>query len=210
MAYAVQTHLPLVQVPPGGTWGSGGSPAHVTAASWLGRPLAGDENPRALIRRYLAAFGPATVLDMQEWSGLIGLRAVINEMRPELRILHDERGRELFDLPEAPLPPAGTAAPPRFLPEYDNLLLAHADRTRVIADEHRDNVILAAGRVKATFLIDGFVAGTWWVLREARRVKLEIEPFAPLAPAAQAAAVEEGGRMLRWMEGVAAAPAAGE
>ena len=115
--------------------------------------------------RYLAAFGPATVKDVQAWSGLVRLKDRIQELKPELRSFRDERGNELLDLPDAPLPSADTPAPVRFVPDYDNLILSHADRRRVIADEYRSKVFLSAGRVRATFLVDGFVCGTWKIRR---------------------------------------------
>lgn len=200
LAYVVRTHLPLVQAPPAGTWGQGGSPTHVTADAWLGRPIAEPAGPRALILRYLAAFGPASVQDVQTWSGLVGLNQAIAALKPELRTFRDERGRELFDLPDAPAPNADTPAPPRFLPEYDNLLLSHADRTRVVADEHRPRIFLSAGRVRSTFLIDGVVHGAWRIERGAKAATLVIEPFAPLPAAARAALLEEGERLVRFVE----------
>ncbi len=161
LAYLVRTHLPLVQAPPGGVWGTEGSPTHALPESWLGAPLADPkESLRALLLRYLAAFGPASVKDIQTWSGLVRLKDPIEELKPELRVFRGESGNGLLDLPDAPLPPADTPAPPRFVPEHDNLVLAHADRTRVIADEHRSRVFLSAARVRATFLLDGFVGGT--------------------------------------------------
>ncbi len=201
LAYAVRTHLPLVQVPPRGTWGSGGSPAHANAASWLGRPLAApEEGLRPLVLRYLAAFGPASVKDVQTWSGLVRLRDPIEELKPELRSFRDERGGELLDLPDLPLPPADAPAPPRFLPEYDNLVLSHADRTRVVPDKYRSSVFLSAGRVRATFLVDGFVRGTWKIERARGTAALVIEPLEPLSGEARDALVEEGERLVRFVE----------
>lgn len=201
LAYAVRTHLPLVQAPPGGAWGSGGSPAYALAEPWLGRSLADPEEALPLlIRRYLSAFGPATVQDIQAWSGLTGLKGVVAALKPELRRYRDERGKELLDLPDLPLPPADAPAPPRFLPEYDNLVLAHADRTRVIADEHRPKVFLSAGRVRATFLVDGFVHGAWRIERARGSATLIIEPFSPLPEAARDALAAEGERLVRFSE----------
>lgn len=202
LAYAVRTHLPLVQMPPGGAWGFAGSPAHALAEAWLSRPLtASPDGPRELIFRYLAAFGPATVRDIQAWSGLTGLKSAVAALKPELRTFRDERGDELLDLLDAPLPSAGVPAPPRFLPEFDNLILSHADRTRVVTDEHRPAIFLSAGRVRATFLVDGFVAGTWKIERTPGReatATLMIEPFTPLSGDARAALAAEGERLLRF------------
>ena len=201
LAYLVRTQLPLVQVPPGGAWGTGGSPTHGLAESWLGSPLAAPkESLRALLLRYLAAFGPASVKDIQTWSGLVRLKDPIEELKPELCIFRDENDNELLDLPDAPLPPADAPALPRFVPEYDNLVLAHADRTRVIADEHRSRVFLSAARVRATFLLDGFVHGTWKIERTKGAATLLIEPFDPLSEKARDALLEEGERLIRFIE----------
>jgi hypothetical protein len=159
LRFAVTYLEPLVQIPPRGLWGSTGRPVLATAESWLGRPLATEPSLESLVIRYLAAFGPATVGDVQAWSGLTGLRELVERMRPQLRIFRDERGRELFDVPDGPLPDPETPSPPRFLPEFDNSLLAHADRSRIVADEYR--VASLSGAV----LIDGFVQATWKISR---------------------------------------------
>ncbi len=150
--------------------------------------------------RYLAAFGPATVKDIQTRSGLVRLRGPIEELKRELRSFRDERGNGLLDLPDAPLPPADTPAPVRFVPDYDNLVLSHAARTRVIADEHRPKVFLSAARVRATFLVDGFVSGTWKIERTRRAAALVIEPFEPLSEETRDALFEEGEWLLRFVE----------
>ncbi|MBA2715306.1 MAG: winged helix DNA-binding domain-containing protein [Rubrobacteraceae bacterium] len=198
LAYAVRTHLPLVQVPSGGAWGYSGNAPFTTAESWLGRRLSGSENPRDLVLRYLAAFGPAMVKDVQAWSGLVRLKDRIQEFKPELRAFRDERGNELLDLPDAPLPPADTPAPVRFVPDYDNLILSHADRRRVIADEYRSKVFLSAARVRATFLVDGFVRGAWKIERARGTAALVIEPFETLSREARLALLEEGERLVRF------------
>lgn len=105
----------------------------------------------------------------------------------------------MFDLPGAPLPPAETPAPPRFVPDYDNLVLSHADRTRVISDEHRKKVFLSAARVRATFLIDGFVRGAWKIEKTRKTVRLVIEPFEPLSGEDRDLLVDEGERLVRFV-----------
>jgi hypothetical protein len=199
MAYLLRTYLPLIQVPPGGTWGTGSSATYVTAESWLGQPD-GEADPPTLFRRYLAAFGPASVADFQTWSGLTKLKDAFKNLKSDLRLYHDETGRELVDLTEAPLPDEDTPAPVRFIPEYDNLLLAHADRTRIITDEYRARVFLSAGRVRSTFLVDGFVAGAWKAVRVKNTAALIIEPFVPLSMQEQEALTREGECLIRFIE----------
>jgi hypothetical protein len=200
LAYAVRTFVPLVQVPAEGKWGYSTSAPYARAEDWLEQRLQESQDPRALIRSYLAAFGPATARDVQAWSGLSGLKAAVDELKDDLRIFRDERGAELVDLRGAPTAPGEAPAPPRFLPDYDNVLLAYADRSRVIADEHRSAVFLTAGRVRATILIDGFVQGTWRVERDRGLAALVIEPFGRLASEDRAALVSEGEKLVRFVQ----------
>ncbi len=205
LGYAVRTHLPLVMVPTQDRWGFPAAAPFTLAESWLDAPLSDDPSATgALVLRYLAAFGPATAADVQTWSGLQGMKRVLDGLRPNLRVFEDERGRELFDLPDAPRPDGETPAPPRFLPEFDNLVLSHADRTRVLADEHRGQVVTKNLRVRATFLWDGVVAGTWQVERKRQAATLRITPFAPLPQGAADALAAEGDPLLRFVDNDAA------
>ncbi|MFC7586407.1 winged helix DNA-binding domain-containing protein [Nonomuraea antimicrobica] len=149
----------------------------------------------ALVERYLAAFGPASPADVQTWSGLRGLRKVMTGM--DLERVTDFTGRELFDLPGAPRPGGDAPAPVRFLPDFDTLVLGHADRTRVLADEHKGLVATKNLRVRAVYLVDGFAAGTWQIKRSGRRARLLLSPFGPvdLKPLE-----EEGTRLLAFAE----------
>lgn len=197
LAYGAQQLLALVQVPPRGVWGAAGQPSWTTVDSWLGTApdppaLAAEE----LVRRYLAAFGPAAVADAQHWSGLPGLAEVVERM--DLRRYRDERGRVLFDLPEATLPDPDTPAPARLVAPFDNLVIGHADRTRVISDDHRRRVFTINGIVKGTVLVDGFVAGSWRLDQRQSAATLAVEPFVRLAAADRAAVAAEAGRLLEF------------
>jgi hypothetical protein len=180
LAYAVTYLEPTVQVPPRGIWGAGGQATFTGGTAWLGRPLATDPDPEFAVRRYLAAFGPATVADMQAWSGLTGLGEVVDRLRGELRTFRDQRDRELFDLPQAPRPDPDVPAPPRLLAAYDNVLLSHADRARVNPNGHTIPLLPGNGDRGGPFLIDGLFAGTWKISALRRRWTLQVEPFAPI------------------------------
>jgi hypothetical protein len=153
-----------------------------------------------LVRRYLAAFGPASRADLGVWSGLrVGDFAPALDALEPLRRFRNEEGRELLDVPRAPLPPADTPAPVRFLPKWDSVLLAHADRRRVLPEEYRKVVIAKNGDVAQTFLVDGVVAGTWEVERRRQKVELRLTPFSPLPRAVRSAVDDEGARLVAWM-----------
>ncbi|HWD46173.1 MAG TPA: winged helix DNA-binding domain-containing protein [Actinomycetota bacterium] len=196
LAWSVQYLLPLVHPPPSGVWGRGGPVPLVLAEAWLGRPLAAG-SPEGLVLRHLAAFGPASVADIQAWSGLTRLREPTERLGGALRRLRDEDGRQLYDLPDAPRPDPGVPSPVRFLPPFDNLLLAHADRSRVMTDEVRRRVCVGAV-VEPTVLVDGRVAAVWRLVREGGRAVVEVEPLGRLAGPERDAVAGEGLRLLRF------------
>ncbi|HUR84590.1 MAG TPA: winged helix DNA-binding domain-containing protein [Solirubrobacteraceae bacterium] len=196
LGHALSALAPLVHVPPRGMWGRNGRALQTTAERWLGRPLSREGEPDELVLRYLTAFGPATIADIKAWSGLTGLSAVVDRLRPGLRSFRDERGRELLDVPDGALPDPDTPAPPRFLPEYDNAVLAHADRSRIAAEGDSRRVT-----TPKTFLVDGFVGGTWRLIRGRDILAIEASPFAPLARDDRVALAEEGMRLLGFLAG---------
>jgi hypothetical protein len=199
LARAIRNLVPLVQVPPRGLWKESGPAAHTTVEAWIGRPLDPDPSPDEMVMRYLGAFGPASVKDAQIWSGLTRLREVFERLRPRLRIFSDQDGTELFDPHDAPRPDPDVPAPVRFVAAFDNLILSHANRSRVIASEHRKAIASRNGMVPATFLLDGFVRGTWKVVRDRREATLWVAPFEHLPKRDREALSEEGGRLLRFM-----------
>ncbi|MEO3812243.1 winged helix DNA-binding domain-containing protein [Sphaerisporangium sp. B11E5] len=204
LGWSVQYLMPVVHPAPSGTWNVRGATPYACAA-WTGvRPDPTEGDLRLLVRRYLAAFGPASVADARAWSGLSGLPEVFDRMRPELRTYADESGRELFDLPDAPLPDPGTPAPVRFLPEFDAPLLAYADRTRMMTDEIRRRVCVGDA-VAATVLVDGTVAATWTRTRTGGAVTLTVEPLRPLPPSTHDTIEAEATRLLAFTD-----PGAGE
>lgn len=201
LAMAVRTALPLAQLPPRGIWGVGGQAVHTTTETWLGRPLDPRTAPDAMVLRYLAAFGPATVMDVQTWSGLTRLREVVDRLRPRLRTFADEHGAELYDLPDAPRPDPDAPAPLRLLPEYDNLLLSHADRTRVISDVHRKRYQDERGPMRGSILIDGFFRGLWKIERAGGAATLVVDPYERLSAGGTEAITTEGARLLDFAAG---------
>lgn len=194
LSVAARCTLPLVQVTPRGLWGRSGQVALTTAEHWLGRPAEPAPAPDATVLRYLAAFGPASVKDMQTWAGLTRLREVFERLRPGLTVFRDEQGAELFDLPDAPRPGPDTPAPPRFLPEFDNLLLSHADRSRVVPADLKGRT-WRGNQAYRTLLVDGFVSGLW----KLEKGVLVVEPFGALTKAQRDEVTAEGERMLTAM-----------
>jgi hypothetical protein len=195
IAYAIRMHLPLIQVPVDEEWSYPGQAGFTLVESWLGESIATDSKPHALALRYFAAFGPASVADLQSWSGLGAMKSVVEELRPKLRVFRNVNGKELFDLPKAPRPDEETPAPVRFLPEYDNLLLAFADRSRIIAAEHRPRIFTPNLVVPPTFLVDGFVAGTWKIERK----EVKLDPFVKLSKKTREELMNEAENLARFI-----------
>ena len=202
LAQAVRALVPLVQVPPRAVWGRAGQARHTSAESWLGRPLAAGPSLEALeemVERYLAAFGPATAADVQAWSGLTRLREVTDRMRPRLRVFRDDDGHELLDLPEAPRPSPDTEAPVRLVAEFDNLILSHADRTRIMSHDSRKCLFGLPNVFPGSVLVDGFVAGMWRLSRSRTAATLTVELFGERPGAAGRDAVaKEAARVLAF------------
>ena len=190
LGYVVRTGIPLAMVPTDDPWGFARDSQFELAK--VGR----EDATKELVRRYLAAYGPATAADMQTWSGLKQLGPVFDDLAGELEIVGDG----LYDLPDAPRPGGDAPAPVRFLPPFDQLLLAHADRSRVIADEHRPRVITKNLRIPATFTSDGWVAGIWTVDAKKKVTTLRLEPFGKLTKKAQKEIAAEGEGLLRFAE----------
>jgi len=199
LAYAVSYLMPLVQVPPRGTWTGAGQATFTTVEAWLGRsPSPSGLSVDEMLLRYLGAFGPASVMDVQTWCGLTRLGEVAERLSPRLLRFRDENGRELLDLPDAPRPDPDTPAPPRFLPEYDNLLLSHADRSRVVVDGRTVPLYPGNGGVRGELLVEGFWRANWAISRNSTGATLTIEPFRPLSKRDSAAVTREGLRLLAF------------
>lgn len=198
LAYGVSYLVPLVQVPPRGTWTGTGQAAWLTVASWLGQEPGEPLPVEELLLRYLRAFGPATVRDAQVWCGLTRLGEVADRLGSRLRRFGDEDGRELLDLPEAPRPDPDVAAPPRFLPEYDNLLLSHADRSRIVPDGVQVPLYAGNGGSRGELLVGGTWRANWAITRRDGVATLTIEPFDRLAKRDVAAVSGEGTRLLAF------------
>lgn len=195
LAYACQMRLGLVQVPPRGLWGRSAQVAWTTAETWLGRPFASEPSIDDVVLRYLAAFGPASVADLTTWCRLTGMREVVERLRPRLVTFRDERGRELFDHPDAPRPGADVPAPTRFLPEYDNVLLSHHDRGRFAFDAEREVLRRAWAVGWGSVLHDGVVRAMWRLEAEALVVR-HVDGLPKRAAASIAAEARRLGRFL--------------
>jgi hypothetical protein len=164
LGYAVRSRVPVVQLPPRGVWGKRGKPILASGETWLGARIGTDDSPDEMVLRYLAAFGPANGADVQTWCWRTRLGPVLERLRPQLVVFRDETGRELFDVPDAPMPDPDTPAPVRFFPTYDNIYLSHKDRRRVLGDDvswtTAPSQFLEIFRF-GSFAVDGFVVGGW-------------------------------------------------
>jgi Winged helix DNA-binding domain len=199
LAQGARAWLPMVQVPPRGLWGRPGRPLQAPLDTWLGRPLAAAPVAH-LVRRYLRAFGPATVRDVQLWCGLTKLAEVVDTLRPSLVVFRDGDGRELFDLPDAPRPDPDTPAPVRFLPDFDNLLLSHADRSRVVNVDYGAQGYGGTSNIQpGSVLVDGTVGATWRVEKAAGTATLSVRPFRALTAAEAGEVTAEGLALLAFL-----------
>lgn len=199
MGYAVRMALPLVQVPGAGPWGFPAQADFVSVKAWLGKAPARCTSPDALVLRYLAALGPATIKDAESWLGLGGLAPVFARLQSTLEVVGGTARAPLYDLPDAPRPDGDTPAPIRFLPEWDSVVVTRADE-RVVAKADRPRVFLPGLRVAALVLVDGFAAASWTISRTRRAATLTIEPFAALSKQVVNALKPEGLSLLRFME----------
>src|SRR6185503_5207314 len=197
LSLAVRALLPLVQVPPRGVWGRSGRAKHTSLAAWLPDMRAKQATARDIVLRYLGAFGPASVRDMQNWSGLSRLQEIVDEL--DLVTFRDEHGRELFDRPEAPRPDPDTPAPVRFLYDFDNLLLGHDDRSRVVSDAHAAIDFGERMEMPATFLVDGMTAGMWKLVVHRKTATMTLAPLVELKPDAAAELTAEAGRLAAFL-----------
>jgi hypothetical protein len=200
LAQAVRAHEALVQVTPRGLWGRSGQARHTTLQAWLGRDLGPGMSRQALVLRYLRAYGPASVKDVQTWCGLSRLAEVVEELRPALVVLTDEEGRELFDLPDAPRPPEDVPAPVRLLYDFDNLLLSHADRSRFITAAAQAQDFDPHGPMPRMVLVDGVTAGVWTHERTPDSSIITIRAFGRFDPDTVAECEAEGASLASFVD----------
>jgi hypothetical protein len=192
----------LVRAPPSGTWERRRADLYALAEDWLGPPeVTPEEGVAALLRRYLAGFGPARLADAANWAGLAVNDVETAGERLRLRRFRDEEGRELRDLPRAPLPGGSTRAPVRFLPTWDATLLVHARATQILPEDFRPLVFATkTPQSTPTFLVDGAVAGKWKVERSAKKATLVLESFEKLPAGAKGDLRDEAERLVRFHE----------
>ena len=198
LGYCTRMLVPLVMYPADVRWSWTANSRFTPAEDWIGKKLRVKPDPGELVTRYLAAFGPATPADFQTWSGLQKAKPLFDKL--ELETFTDETGKALYDVPDAPRPDPDTPAPVRFLPEFDNILLSHAKRERIIADEHKPAVYTKNLRVKATYTVDGVVAGLWTAEKKRGVATLTLTPFGRLLKKTRTELEREGTALLRFLE----------
>ena len=199
LAQVMRASAPLVQVPPRAVWGRSGQVTVTTAEHWLGRPLDRSATLDEMVLRYLAVYGPASVMDVQAWSGLTRLREVTDRLGDRVVRFRNASGRELLDLPDAPRPGPEVPAPVRFLPDFDNVVLSHADRTRLVDDDVRKRFMSSPnGVLPGTVLVDGRVTARWSVDRSGDRATLRVTPVRALTPTEVGEVEVEGAALLAF------------
>jgi hypothetical protein len=198
MTNAMRALVPLVQVPPRGVWRRSGAVKFAALEAWIGREVPASVDPEPIVLRYLAAFGPASVMDAQAWSGVTRLGEVFERLRPRLVTFGNDAGRELFDLPDAPRPDPDTPAPVRFLADFDNLVLSHADRSRFIGDVEKTLFTYVDGPFPGMVMLDGTAVGQWFLRRDGRAVTAVVRLARPLSGREEDAVRSEADAMLRF------------
>jgi hypothetical protein len=198
LGFCTRMLVPLVMHPSDVRWSWTANSRFTPAENWIGKKLHKRAEPGELVTRYLRAFGPATPADFQTWSGLQKAKPLFDEL--DLETFKDDAGKTLYDVPGAPRPGPDVSAPVRFLPEFDNLLLSHAKRERIIADEHRPAVFTKNLRVKATYTVDGLVAGLWTSEKKRAVATLTLTPFGRTPKQAKADLEREGSALIRFLE----------
>ncbi|MFI5711056.1 winged helix DNA-binding domain-containing protein [Kribbella sp. NPDC051620] len=198
LGFCTRMMVPLIIAPAETRWGWTANGRFTPAEQWIGKKLPRKAVPQELAVRYLEAFGPATSADFQTWSGLPRGKQLFDSM--DLEVLADSNGKTLYDVPGAPRPSEDLGVPVRFLPEFDNLLLAHAKRQRIIADEHRPAVFTKNLRIKSTYLVDGLVAGLWTAEKKRGVATLTLTPFGKTLKKTAAELEREGDALLRFLE----------
>lgn len=202
LGVAARNNLALVQVTPRGLWLKGGLPKHTTAEHWLGITKAVPAmKAEELVLRYLGAFGPASVMDAQSWSGLTGLREVFEGLRARLVVFRSESGTELFDLPDAPRPGEDVPAPSRFLPDYDNVFIGHKERARINDPRVPKEKVFSGNTPISTFTVDGWIRGVWKVETDKKRTSatVNLTPLVPVTKALRDDVETEGARLLEFL-----------
>jgi hypothetical protein len=201
LAHWIRTCIALIIVPTDDRWGYSRPPRFVPADQWLTQPLDKKPSITQLVLRCLSAIGPATSPDVRAWSGIGAITPALEQLRPQLMSFQDERGRELFDLPGAPRPHGDTPAPVRFLPEYDNTFLSHAERARIIPPEHAQRFVVSKnGRRPCVALLDGFVRASWRITRQHDTATIQVTLFEKCANETVREISAEAEALLRFLE----------